>query len=240
MKRYVKFFEHLRNELKTKTSRIDFHLHTNWTDGAASVIEMYEKSCEMQLEFILFSEHARSTSSEWFATFAKEVKALPTMPCRAYVGVEARVVDCSGNIGLGTDILSWCDMVVCSVHRFPGVNGDVLSFDNFDKKAALLKEFELLLAILDNSLVDILGHPFGISMSRFGISPTDDMLRAIVQKAQQNGIAIEINTKYCTDPSKLLAFCDKYRAPISIGSDAHSCNEVGDAMKIIEGLTRHD
>ncbi|HEY3308702.1 MAG TPA: PHP domain-containing protein [Desulfuromonadaceae bacterium] len=228
------------NEIKIKTPRIDFHLHTNWTDGTASVKEMYDRSCEMQLDFILFSEHARSTSSEWFGTFAEEVKALPSVPCKAYVGVEARVVDWNGNINLGSDILSLCDMVVCSVHRFPGESGEVLSFDAFDKESALLKEFELLLAILDNPLVDILGHPFGVSMSRFGISPTDEMLGTIVQKAQKKGIAVEINTKYWTDPSKILAICDKYNAPISFGSDAHSCNEVGEAMKIIERFIRYD
>jgi len=78
--------------------RIDSHLHTSWTDGESTVEEVYRTAIECSLETVLYSEHSRKTSTDWFPSFATEVRALPSSPCKAYVGTEVKVESFAGDI----------------------------------------------------------------------------------------------------------------------------------------------
>src|SRR5262245_51083435 len=98
--------------------RIDSHLHTSWTDGEATVQEVHRRAVECGLSTILFSEHSRKTSIDWFSGFAAQVRALPAAPCRAYVGTECKVETVSGDIDTIPAISDLCDFVMASVHRF--------------------------------------------------------------------------------------------------------------------------
>jgi histidinol phosphatase-like PHP family hydrolase len=57
----------------------DFHMHTTWTDGTASVVEMHRASIAAGLEAVLFSEHARATSGVWLWYFGGVVKEFCTV-----------------------------------------------------------------------------------------------------------------------------------------------------------------
>ena len=83
--------------------RIDSHLHTSWTDGKATVAETYQRAVELGLEVILYSEHSRKTSTDWFPQFAEEVRSLPISPCRAYVGTEVKIESLDGEIDTARD-----------------------------------------------------------------------------------------------------------------------------------------
>jgi len=56
--------------------RVDCHLHTSWTDGESSVRDVYSAAVNNNLSTILFSEHSRKSSTDWFQKFADEVRAL--------------------------------------------------------------------------------------------------------------------------------------------------------------------
>ena len=87
-----------QNVSKHNIPMFDYHMHTNWTDGNNTSYEMYERASKLGLKSILFSEHARKSSEDWFYKFANEIRLLPKSPCQALVGVEAKVVDFDGNI----------------------------------------------------------------------------------------------------------------------------------------------
>lgn len=218
-----------------QTPRVDLHMHTDWTDGKNSVAEMYARGCEIGLENMLFSEHARSTSGDWFKDFAAQVRGLPQTPCRAWVGVEARACDLAGNINLGRDITGLCDLVVGSVHRFPDREGRAIPFDEMDPQKALDLEFRLALALLDNPEVHILGHPFGMCYAKYGLEPPKAMLKAVMAKAADTGVAFEINAKYHPDPRDMMNMCLEAGAFFSLGSDAHSTQELGRIVTALEG-----
>ena len=98
--------------------RIDSHLHTSWTDGESTVEAVYRTANECSLETVLYSEHSRKTSTDWFPKFAAEVQALPSSPCKAYVGTEVKVESYAGDIDTVPAISDLCDFVMASVHRF--------------------------------------------------------------------------------------------------------------------------
>lgn len=215
---------------------IDLHMHTQWTDGDATVAEMHARAIQCGLKTILFSEHARRTSADWFPRFAAEVRALPSVQCRALVGVECKVDGFGGEIDSGPAILNECDLVMASVHRFPGEVGNTKgTTGGFSPEQAIDMEFHMSMAVMDNPAVDILGHPFAMSLARFGITPPWELFQALMEKAALTGVAFEVNARYHRDPWELVRACRQAGAAISLGSNAHSLDEVGLIIRQLEG-----
>jgi histidinol phosphatase-like PHP family hydrolase len=219
--------------------KIDFHMHTKWTDGANTVREMYDRAVAIGMETIAFSEHARSTSGDWFPDFVAEVRALPKSSCKALVGVETKVVDLSGNLDCAPAVLDACDVVLASVHRFPGEKGTVRGFGDVNPAEAADLEFNLAMAILTNKRVSVLAHPFGMCYRRYFVEPGEDRMRALIAKAAEARIAFEINCHYHPDPWKLIQWCQDAGALISLGSNSHDTATVGEIVRVLERNEAH-
>ena len=215
--------------------RIDSHLHTSWTDGKATVAETYQRAVELSLEVILYSEHSRKTSTDWFPRFAEEVRSLPISPCRAYVGTEVKIESLDGEIDTTPAISELCDFIMASVHRFPDGQGGAIPFGEVNPKEAVDKEFSLSWAVLKNPKVDILGHMFGMSYRRFNVIPPDEKIRALIVRAAENGVAIEVNSHYHPNPHQFIEWCREYDARITFGSNAHTLESVGEIMRVLAG-----
>ena len=223
------------NELDlAKLPRIDSHLHTSWTDGKATVLEVYKAAIDCGLATILYSEHSRKTSTDWFPLFANEVRALPSALCRAYVGTEVKVETRSGEIDTIPEISDLCDFVMASVHRFIDSGGHAMQFADTDPDEAVNLEFELTWAVLANPKVDILGHMFGMSFRRFNLVPPDEKIQALILRAAKFGVAVEINSHYHPNPLKLIQWCKEAGALITFGSNAHTLDTVGEIMRMLE------
>ena len=215
--------------------KADLHLHTTWTDGKNSSLEMYEAAIKCGLEKILFSEHARKESESWFSKFAAEIRALPKSKCQALVGVESKIESFSGDLDCTRGILNEADLVMASVHRFPGEKGVVQGFGDVDLNQVIDLEFKLAMSALDNPHVDILGHPFGMCYRRYHRLPPKEKMKELIKKAAQTGVAFEVNSHYHPNPKELIDWCRQAGARISLGSNAHAVSEVGHLMRILEG-----
>ena len=209
----------------------DCHLHTSWTDGKSSVSEVYKKAVSSGLETILYSEHSRKTSVDWFSKFADEVRNLPVSPCKAYVGTEVKVETRSGEIDTTPEISDQCDFVMASVHRLIDLNNKTVQFADTDPELAVDLEYDLSWAVLSNTKVDILGHMFGMSYSRFKRTPPDIKIKSLIKRAAENGVAVEINSHYHPNALKMVNWCAEFDANICFGSNAHSLEEIGAIMK---------
>ena len=223
------------NELDSSNlPRIDSHLHTSWTDGEATVEAVYRAANESGLATVLYSEHSRKTSVDWFPSFAAEVRALPSFPCRAYVGTEVKVESREGEIDTVPAITDLCDFVMASVHRFIDADGRTVQFSETDPNEAVDLEFKLTWAVLANPRVDILGHMFGMSYRRFKVIPPDDKICALISRAAELGVAVEINSHYHPNPRKMIQWCRERNARITFGSNAHTLESVGAIMRLLD------
>lgn len=210
---------------------VDCHLHTSWTDGVGSVEEVYRAALDCGLTAILYSEHSRKTSIDWFHQFAEEVRALPKTPCHAYVGTEVKVETRAGDIDTTPAISDHCDFIMASVHRFIDANDSTVQFADTDPAQAVELEYALTWAVLENPQVDILGHMFGMSYRRFGQIPPDEKIRALIARAAQFGVAVEINSHYHPSALRMLSWCQELEAKVTFGSNAHALNEVGSIVR---------
>ena len=105
--------------------------------------------------------------------------------------------------------------------------------DNYSPDLILKTEFELMMAALENPKMDILGHPFGMSLKRFGLRPNDSMFNDVINMCAKKNKIFEINCRYHPNPKYLINQCIKKDSKISLGSNAHSKDELG---RIIEKI----
>ena len=217
--------------------KADFHLHTTWTDGANSVPDMHRRAEELELKCVLFSEHGRRSSGDWFPSFADEVRQLKGDFCRALVGLETKVTNFDGELDTTDAIVGECDLVMASVHRFPKEVNPHGNPDNLSADEVIETEFRLARAALSNPKVDILGHPFGMCLQRFGVAAPDDLFLELIEEAARFQVAFEINPQYHKDLWKLIGWCVELGAPISLGSNAHDLDSVG---RVLESLGKGD
>ncbi len=217
-----------------KLPKTDCHLHTCWTDGDASVADVYSAAVKNRLEAVLYSEHSRKTSTNWFKSFADEVRALPSTPCRAYVGTEVKVETRAGDIDTTPEISEHCDLIMASVHRLIDANDVTIQFAETNPDQSVELEYDLTWAVLQNPQVDILGHMFGMSYRRFKQTPPDTMICELIARAANYGVAVEVNSHYHPDALQMVRWCQEFDARISFGSNAHALNEVGAIMRQLD------
>jgi len=214
--------------------KVDCHLHTSWTDGAHTVEQIYQAALKSGLTHILYSEHSRKTSTDWFHKFAAEVRALTASTCCAYVGTEVKVETRDGDIDTIPAISDDCDFIMASVHRLIDANDVTVQSADTDPEQAVDLEYELTWAVLPNPQVDILGHMFGMSYRRFGKIPPETMIRGLIARAAECGVAVEVNSHYHPSALQMVRWCQEFDARISFGSNAHALKEVGAIMRQLE------
>tara|TARA_Y100000996_G_C22485537_1_gene628063 strand:+ start:322 stop:1038 length:717 start_codon:yes stop_codon:yes gene_type:complete len=226
------FFKDIQRQLRQNIiPRVDLHNHTNWTDGNNTVEEMYIQAIKKKITTFLYSEHSRKESGEWFNKFHKQVKNLPESKCKPLVGTEVKVLDFKGNIDLSKDIKKKCDLIMVSVHRFPGEKGNIKKKKlDLNKKEIIDIEYELSRSAIINSEFDILGHPFGMSLKRFKINPPMKLFESLMEYCKKYNKKFEINFNYHKFPKKILKACLKKNTLIALGSNSHKKSEIGNVL----------
>ncbi len=122
---------------------------------------------------------------------------------------------------------------MASVHRFPGEKGNIFkNKSKFTKNEAIELEFQLSMSAIKNSKFDILGHPFGMSIKRFKVTPKWHLFKKLIKECKKNDKIFEINFHYHKNYRKLLQECLRTKTLFSLGSNAHHMNELGKITKI--------
>jgi DNA polymerase (family 10) len=196
------------------------HIHTNESDGRASLEEMLAGVDQAGYEYAAITDHSQTASyaggltPERVLAQRKQIRALaPRFPrLRIFHGTEADILP-DGAIDFGDEFLEGFDVVVASVHSRFGL--------------PRAEQTQRLIRAVRNPRVSILGHPSGrLLLSR---DPVDADLEAVVAAAAEAGCAIEINC----NPERLDLDWRLGRqaveagALLSIDPDAHSVAELG-------------
>lgn len=208
----------------------DLHLHTNYTDGTASIYEMAEQAQNRGVTEILFSEHVRHTST-YFPEFAAQVRATDFEGVKIFVGVEAKVLNPDGQLDLSAETAAMCDAIIGSVHSPPGDGTTAASWSKMNPQDALALEFKLAAAIVTSSPAHVLGHPLGMCITKFQLQPLEE-LSELARLCAVHGKAFELNPRYCANVEAWLQIVTEANCPVSIGSDAHKVQDVGRAWDV--------
>ena len=200
--------------------RGDLHVHTPWSDGKASVLEMAEAARGLGYEYIAICDHTRSVrvvpgldaddvrrQSEEIAE-ANERLA----PFRVLRGIECDIL-ADGTLDLPDDVLDELDWVQASVHA-----GQRQSRDQLTQRT---------LAAVHHPAVRSISHPQGRIINHRPPNAVD--LEAVFAACLETGTAVETNGL----PDRIDLSAELVREAISAGvritcsTDAHSVRGLG-------------
>ena len=164
--------------------RGDLHMHTTWSDGRASVLEMGRAGLARGYEYIAICDHTPAVGAVPGLTpddvrrQGEEIAAANEVlaPFRVLRGIECDILP-DGGLDLPDDVLAELDWVQASVHggqRMP--------------RGEMTKRVE---AALRNPHVSCLSHPKGRIINRRPENALD--LERVYEVALEEGVALEVN-----------------------------------------------
>ncbi|GAC1434644.1 MAG: helix-hairpin-helix domain-containing protein [Thermoanaerobaculia bacterium] len=196
-----------------------FHVHTTFSDGRNTVLEMLTAARERGFDYVGLSDHspaafyAGGLSVERLREQHAEIDRQETevAPMRVFRGTEADILP-DGTIDYGDEILSTLDFVVASVHSRFNMLGDEMT--------------ERMLKALDDPYVTILGHITGrLLLRRDGYTVDFDR---IFERAAERRVCIELNgnpNRLDLDWRHITRALDR-GVMFVINPDAHSISEM--------------
>jgi len=198
--------------------RGDCHVHTEASDGGASIREMAEAAVELGHAYLAITDHsprltvANGLSPERLRAQLDEIDVLNAEldPFRILTGIEVDINE-DGSLDQEPDLLARLDVVVGSVH----------SALRSDGRAMTVR----MVTAIANPHLDILGHCTGRMKTRKRNRPESAFDPEIVfAAAARFDKAIEINSRpeRLDPPKRLLRLAVEAGCRLAIDSDAHT------------------
>jgi DNA polymerase (family 10) len=200
--------------------RGDVHVHSTWSDGKASVLEMAQAARDLGYEYIAICDHTRNVrvvpglDADDVRRQAEEIaRANESLaPFRVLRGIECDIL-ADGTLDLPDDVLMELDWVQASVHA-----GQRQSRDQLTKRT---------LAAVEHPAVRSISHPQGRILNHRPPNAVD--LEAVFAACAANGTAVETNGL----PDRIDLSSGLVRDAIDAGvritcsTDAHSVRGLG-------------
>jgi putative hydrolase len=208
----------------------DLHTHTVASTHAYSTVsENCLWAARYGLKIIAMTDHAPAMPDSPHIWHFGNLKCLPREieGVTLLKGAEADILE-DGGLDLDDKMLSQLEWVVASMHRYEGCL----------VPSTAEKHTEIYLKIAQNPHVDVIGH----CTTAFFPFDTEKCLKAF----KEYGKLVEINESSIVNKKgsrensvEVLKLCKKYRIPVTIDSDAHFCQLVGqapNALQMVEEL----
>ena len=223
--------------IEVKDIKSNLHMHSTYSDGKASMMDMAKAAIKRGLKVIVFSDHsvslgvANGLSIDDHKKQAAEIKKIQKELGNRILILHASEVEikADGSLDYPDEFLASLDLVVASLHS--------------SLRQPREKITERLLNAVNNPHVDIIGHPTGRQFpDREG---ADLDMEVILQAAAKSGVAMEMSASpYRLDLDDTHARRAKELGVLlSINTDAHSEEEYdllhyGVAIARRAGLTK--
>ena len=225
--------------IEVKDIKSNLHMHSTYSDGKLSMLDMAKAAIKRGLKVIVFSDHsvslgvANGLSIERHKQQAAEIKKLQKQFGDELIVLHSSEVEikADGSLDYPDDFLASLDIVVASLHS--------------SLRQPREKITERLLQAVNNPHVDIIGHPTGREIpDREG---ADLDMEVILQAAAKSGVAMEISASpYRLDLDDMHARrARELGVLLTINTDAHAEEDYdllhyGVAIARRAGVTKND
>lgn len=201
---------------------VETHCHTISSGHAYSTVqEVAEQAKKKSLKAVAITDHGPLMPGGPNIYYIINQKVIPESIDGVEIlkGVEANIVDYTGNLDINDTTMQELDIVIASLHNIclkPGTEEENTS---------------AIIGAMENPNVDIIGHPGN------PVFPVDKEL--IVKKAKETGTLIEINNSSFLSSRvgsyencrEIALLCKKHGVKVACGSDAHISFDVGRSDK---------
>ncbi len=199
--------------------RGDLHIHSNWSDGSASIEKIVEAARRRGWEYVAICDHSKSLkiagglSDEELREEMEEIRNLnkKLKGFRVLAGIEVDILK-DGTLDYPDELLKELDFVVAAIH-----SGFKQSREEVTKR---------IVKACENRWVDVIAHPTGRLLGER--APYEVDLDRVIEIAKETGTYLEINAY-----PKRLDLNDVHSrkakeagVSISIGTDAHTLDQL--------------
>ncbi len=196
--------------------RSDLHMHTTYSDGKLSVLDMAKAAQSRGFEYIVITDHSRSLgvanglSIERLEAQSREIKGANAQIGAGFTilhGTEMEI-KADGTLDYPDDVLAELDFVIASLH--------------VSLKQPRDQIMDRLMAAIDNRHVDMIAHPTGRLLGKREGADVD--MSRLIMAASSSKTILEINA----NPSRLdlndvnAKYAATMGVKIGINCDAHS------------------
>jgi len=221
------------NDLLRRIPAWECHVHTLFSDGRDGILDCAARARDLGLTRIIFTEHTepwKARTPGWFKEYAAQVHEAARLHAGAlevFLGLEAPATDLRDGLDLSAEMRAAADCILGTAHRYPGLEGGRVR--DLSPAECVELEFETLKALARNPGIDAIAH-LGGTCGLYCAAFPEDLAAEVIRMAAQNGIAIELNSRYHQPIGRMLDLCVQAGARVTIGSDAHSLDEIGTAF----------
>jgi DNA polymerase (family 10) len=197
----------------------DLHVHTNWSDGLHSILEMAEEAKKAGYQYLAIADHTKTVGithgldEKRLLSQIKEIEKLNKQlkNFRILSGVEVDI-RADGKLDLPDKILAKLDLVIGAIHT---------GFRQDEEKMT-----KRIISALRNPHLDIIAHPTGRIIGKRPPYALD--LEKIMKEAKILGKALEINAFWNRlDLNDIhCRMAKEFGIKLSLGSDAHNKMEL--------------
>ncbi|MCM0651052.1 phosphatase [Clostridium swellfunianum] len=199
---------------------IDTHTHTVASGHAYNtLLENIKYASDNGIEVLAATDHGPKMPGGPHIFYFSNLKVLPRQIYGVTLlkGCEANIIDFNGNLDIPDRLQKKMDIIIASLH------------DVCIEPGSREKNTNALIAAMKNPYVDIIGH---CGNPAFPIYEEE-----VVKAAKEYKVLIEINNSSLPESGsragsletckKVARLCREYGVSITIGSDAHSCFQIG-------------
>ena len=198
--------------------RGDLHVHSDWTDGTASIETMAAAAQARGYAYMALTDHSRRVAMAHGldpTRLSRQIREIDKLNAKLkgftiLKGIEVDILK-DGSLDLPDSILSRLDVVVASVH----------SFFDLPREA----QTDRVVRAMQNRHVSIIGHPTGRLIGER--EPYDIDMERVIAAAHDLGCYLEINAQPDRlDLNDIHAHAAKSKGvKVAISTDAHSANQ---------------
>jgi putative hydrolase len=215
----------------------DFHVHSTFSDGASTLAENVRAARERGLRTLCLVDHVRRDTT-WVPDFAAAVRRYRHQAgLRVLAGVEAKILDSSGQLDVPPDLTRSqdIDLVLIADHQFPGqagpVHPDQVRAAIADGGLTAAEAIEQLCRATAKALRPgaVLAHLFSL-LPKIGLDEAmvpAGVLADLAGQVAAAGVLVEVNEKWSCPSARTVAALAGAGVSLVAGSDSHHHRDVG-------------
>ncbi|WP_040213390.1 PHP domain-containing protein [Clostridium polynesiense] len=246
--------------------KIDLHVHTNFSDGQPTYMEVIDKAKELGMDCIAITDHfdnydtspnIRRISDGELLEFFKKIKSYAEFKeQKVLCGIET-CTDFNGNLRISDEVYNASEILITSVH-YVEYSGELVKGEYFND--GYWEAFKEKIINMASGKGDVQGHPEGYLPINPLIKPgtttyeerkaisskiasryfQDDFLKELADSLIKSGKAYELHGATSTPRESIIKFMASKNVTFSIGSDAHILDWIGKNQRAEEMCNKYN
>ncbi len=210
----------------------DYHIHTTFSDGKNTIIEMIDTAESLDLKTISITDHIWK-NSDWFDKYYFQIKEEnEKRKINILIGFEAKALSLNGEIDATQFMCEIASIRIGAIHRIPSgkIKNSYLSEKDIksDKLLAYKNWLITTINLLKNDKVDVVAHPCMV-LNKYNLEHNIGDIYKLFKIAKAYNKKLEISSRYKESNIPLFDILKKHQnllTYINYGSDAHSIYEL--------------